>query len=525
MAIQSVSAPAHGTAAPTLGGAELTYQPNADFCGNDSFTYSVNGGDNATVSVSVSCVNDAPSFVPGADQIVAPGAGAQTVSGWATSISTGPANESGQTATFEVANSANALFSVQPSISTAGTLTFTGAAAASGVATVTVTLRDNGGTALGGADASAAETFTITIDSLPTADAQSKTTDEDTAVDITLTGTDEEGNALTFAIASGPGKGALGAISAPLCAGVPSVCSATVTYTPGLDNSGADSFTFTASDGTSTSAPASVSITITPIDDAPTAVADAVSVAEDSGPTPLTVTANDSDVDAGPRTIISVTQPASGSVSIHADLDKVVYTPPADYCNNPPGTTPTTFTYTLNGNSTATVTVGVDCVNDAPQAVDDAATVAEDTIAAAIPVLANDSDIDSDPLSVASVTQPANGTVVITGGGTGLTYQPNPDTCNAPPGTTPDTFTYTLDGGSTATVAVTVTCVDDPPVAVADVATVTEDSGALAIPVLTNDTDPDGGPISISAVTQPANGTVVITGGGSGLTYAPSPNY
>ena len=45
---------------------------------------------------------------------------------------------------------------------------------------------------------------------------------------------------------------------------------------------------------------------------------------------------------------------------------------------------------------------------------------------------------------MASVTQPANGSVVITGGGTGLTYKPDADDCNDPPGTTPDTFTYTL---------------------------------------------------------------------------------
>ena len=76
------------------------------------------------------------------------------------------------------------------------------------------------------------------------------------------------------------------------------------------------------------------------------------------------------------------------------------------------------------------------------------------------------------------MTEPANGTVVITGGGTGLTYQPDLNYCNDPPGTAPDTFTYTLaPGGSTATVAVTVTCVDDDPVAVDDTATVAEDSG------------------------------------------------
>ena len=74
------------------------------------------------------------------------------------------------------------------------------------------------------------------------------------------------------------------------------------------------------------------------------------------------------------------------------------------------------------------------------------------------------------------MTQPANGTVVITGGGTDLTYQPDANYCNTQPAAPPDTFTYTLDpGGSTATVSVTVTCVDDPPVAVDDTATVAED--------------------------------------------------
>ena len=69
------------------------------------------------------------------------------------------------------------------------------------------------------------------------------------------------------------------------------------------------------------------------------------------------------------------------------------------------------------------------------------------------------------PISIFSVTQPANGTVVITSGGTGLTYAPNPNYCNNPPGTTLDTFTYTLTpGGSTATVTVTVTCLNDAPV-------------------------------------------------------------
>ncbi len=61
----------------------------------------------------------------------------------------------------------------------------------------------------------------------------------------------------------------------------------------------------------------------------------------------------------------------------------------------------------------------------------------------------------------------------------------------------------------------TVTCVDDPPVAVADSATVVEDSGATSIDVLANDTDVDGGSKLVQSVTSAAHGTVVITGGGT----------
>ena len=137
-----------------------------------------------------------------------------------------------------------------------------------------------------------------------------------------------------------------------------------------------------------------------------------------------------------------------------------------------------------------------------------------------IDVLANDTDSDGGPIRPSRRSpSPDNGTVVITNGGDDLTYQPDPNYCNAPPGTTPDTFTYTLTpGGSTATVAVTVTCVDDAPVAVDDSATVLEDAAATAIDVLANDTDLDGGPKTIASASDPANGTVVLTGGSPGAT-------
>jgi hypothetical protein len=156
-------------------GANRTYTPAANYNGPDSFKFSITDtGDGAspaltsaeaTVSITVNAVNDAPSFTKGPDQ-TANGPVAQTVPNWATNISAGPPDESGQTLTFLVSNNNSAIFSVQPSISPAGTLFYTPAYGFDGVATVTVKLQDNGGVALGGVDTSAPQTFTITVHAL-----------------------------------------------------------------------------------------------------------------------------------------------------------------------------------------------------------------------------------------------------------------------------------------------------------------------------------------------------------------------
>ena len=104
---------------------------------------------------------------------------------------------------------------------------------------------------------------------------------------------------------------------------------------------------------------------------------------------------------------------------------------------------------------------------------------------------------------------------MITNGGDDLTYQPDADYSQHPDRRAP-TRSPTRSNQPTATVSVTATCVADPATAVDDTATVAEDAAATAIPVLANESNPDGGPVSITAVTQPANGTVVITGGSSG---------
>lgn len=155
-------------------GGALTYVPAPNANGIATVTVRIhddggttNGGSDTsaaqTHTITVTAVNDAPNFVKGPSQVVARDAGPQTVNGWATGISAGPANESGQSLTFVVTTDNNGLFAAQPKISPNGTLTYTPAAASSGPAwaTVSVQLRDDGGTTNGGADASSIQTFTI----------------------------------------------------------------------------------------------------------------------------------------------------------------------------------------------------------------------------------------------------------------------------------------------------------------------------------------------------------------------------
>ncbi len=110
--------------------------------------------------------NVAPSFMAGGSQTVPEDSGAHTVSGWATAISPGPGTETSQTVTFTVSTDNASLFSAAPAVSPDGTLTYTSAPDANGVAHVTVSAVDDGGTANGGHDTSVAQAFTITVDSV-----------------------------------------------------------------------------------------------------------------------------------------------------------------------------------------------------------------------------------------------------------------------------------------------------------------------------------------------------------------------
>jgi gliding motility-associated-like protein len=204
------------------------------------------------------------------------------------------------------------------------------------------------------------------------------------------------------------------------------------------------------------------------------------------------------------------TNPANGSVAVQPD-GSINYTPNKDWYGTD------TFTYTIQdvGGATSlpgTVTVIVTPVNDPPVAVNDAATTNENT-AVAIPVLANDFDVDSplDPSSITIGTNVQHGSISINTTTGIVTYTPALDYVGD------DSFTYTIkdSGGllsNVATVSITVVNVNRAPVAVDDHVELTT-VAPVSIDVLANDYDPDGDALTIISVTSPSKGSVKIENG------------
>ena len=248
----------------------------------------------ADIHITVTAVNDAPSFdLPASpNQTVLQDSGPQTVSGFATNISAGPSDESGQTLTFNVSNDNNALFSAQPAIDASGELTYESASGATGTALVSVSLSDDGGTANGGDDTSATQQFTITVVPLNDAPVAAGQTGGErgrgdgghAAQTITLTATDADDDDLTLLHRHFADQGLARHDRPARTARPANTCMATVDYTPTANENGADSFTFKANDGTVDSNNATVEINIAAVNDAPSFSSGGdVTVNEDSG--------------------------------------------------------------------------------------------------------------------------------------------------------------------------------------------------------------------------------------------------
>ena len=300
-----------------------------------------------------------------------------------------------------------------------------------------------------GVSQSPAATVSITVNPVndaPTAAGQSVTTDEDAAKTITLSGSDVDGDALTY----NAGQPSHGSVS---CTG------ANCIYTPTANYNGSDSFTFKTNDGQTDSAAVTVSITVNPINDAPMANAQSVTTDEDTAKA-TTLAGSDPDGANTPLTYTIVNQPAHGTLS--GTGANRTYTPAANFYGTD------SFTFRVNDgeldSDAATVNVTVTAVNDAPTASGNAYTTNEDTALniAAPGVLANDSDVENNPLTAILVSGPANGSLTLNANGS-FAYTPNLNFYGS------DSFTYKANDGSlnsnTVTVTITVAPVNDAPVA------------------------------------------------------------
>jgi len=291
------SAAGHGTASASGTGASkaIGYTPAANYSGADSFVVRVSDGtltDTIVVNVTVTAVNDAPVITEGTSVSVtmsedgAPTPFSRTLNAsdvdgdtlaWSISMPAahGTASASGTGASKAIGYAPNANYS--------GTDSFV----------VRVS------------DGALADTITVNVtvtavNDAPTANAQVVTTAEDTAKAVTLTGSDVEGGALTFAVVTGPAHGTLSGNGVSL------------TYTPAADYNGPDSFTFKVNDGALDSPAATVSITVTAANDAPVANGQSLETAVNTSKA-ITLTA--ADVDGGALSYVIVSGPSHGALS------------------------------------------------------------------------------------------------------------------------------------------------------------------------------------------------------------------
>ncbi|WP_420784130.1 tandem-95 repeat protein [Vibrio parahaemolyticus] len=492
VSLDTNNGPANGTVSVNPDGS-VTYTPNDNYVGKDTFTYIVTSGgvsESATVEVNVTPVNDAP---------VAKGDIATTQEDTAVTIDVLPNDTDidGDTLRIDSASVPSDQGTVEI---VDGKLVFTPAENFNGNAEITYTVTDGSLTDQA--------TVNVTVNAVnDTPVVESSIADQTLAEDFTpytidlntaFSDVDNVDGELTFSVSGNSN------IQVAIVNGI-------ATFTPTADWNGSEALTFTATDPSGESVSQTVNFTVAPVADI---VADSARVVEDT-PTIINVLGNDTfestdkvvslDAENGPK---------NGTVIVNND-GTVTYTPDDNYY----GADSFTYIVTSGGVSeSTTVSVDVTPVNDAPVAKDDTAITDEDT-PVTIDVLPNDTDIDGDKLSIQSASVPeTQGKVEIVDGKLVFTPAENFN------GHAEITYTVT-DGQLTdeAKVTVTVNPVNDAPTIKVDaVESITEDAVSTDTVVATltvRDTDTPEDQLTVSLENN-SNGYFVLVGNEVKLTQA-----
>ena len=511
-------------------GTNVTFTPGSNFnslavgeSGTTTFTYTTDTGSTENVTITVTGLNDAPNAVDDSDT---------TDQNSTTTIDVVANDVDPDTTDTLIVTSVDQPSKGVVSINSSNQVVFDPNSEFDSLdsgESETVTFDYSISDGNGGTD-TATVTVTVTgVEDASVTQPDSATTTESTAITVDVLANDSDvdssDNPLTIANFSAPAKGLVTNNGTDL------------TFDPNgefeslaVGESETVTFTYT----TDTGSTETVTITVVGENDAPTAVDDADATNQDSTVNIDLIGAADStgpdvDPDGDALTISQINGvsasgtillPSGARVAVNAD-GTVDYDPNGQFDYLDMGETALdTFTYVASdgngGQDSATVTVTINGLDDATNTNPDSAVTNADT-SVNVDVLANDSDIDSsdNPLSIASVTQPADvddGTAVIAGGVVTFTPGSNFDTLGSGQ-TATTTFTYTTDTGVTENVTITVIGVNDPPVANDDGAGTTQGT-PTEIDVLSNDSDPNSGDVlQITAVDQPAIGTTSITSG------------
>ena len=434
-----------------------------------------------------------------------------------------------------------------------GTLSFTPASNVTGLVVITYTVSDlNGGTRTA--------TVTVNVDpNTPPAGADnSRTLSEDGSVVVNLadfgfSDIDAGQSLANVRIDTLPAAGTLLLNGVSVLAGAlisaADVAAGKLMFVPLANGNGAPyaTFSFSVQDngGAFDTTPNTLRFDVTPVNDAPLALPDSATTPEDT-PVSGNLLSNDSDIDGD---TLSVTQfvvngitfaagtlstlPGVGSLLVNPD-GSYTFTPLANYSGAVP-----VVTYTVSEGavtSTATLTLSIMAVNDAPVAAPDVRTLLEDTPAVGN-VLGNDVDVDGSALtltqfSVAGVpgSFTAGQTASIPGVGSLLmladgnySFTPAPNYAGAVP-----LISYTATDGaliSSSTLSLSITPVNDAPVAADDLAS-TAINAPISIAVLANDRDPDGDTLIVSnpVLGNPLQGSVSVDANGA-LVFTPAANF